>query len=313
MTPTSNDFVSNTSISETKPPILVAEIGCNHKGEIEVAREMIRIAKTFCGVDYVKFQKRDPTELAFTTQYRSPHPVVQNSYGATYGEHREFLEFTIEEHEALKAFSEEIGIGYSCSVWDLTSAQEVIGLSPDFIKIPSAMNTHFAMLELICERYYGDIHLSLGMTTRNEEETICDLLRVQDRLKDTVLYHCTSGYPIPLSDVYLPELNRLTDTYGDSIKAVGFSAHYTGIGLDAPAFLLGAQFIERHFTLDRSWKGTDHAASLEPDGLRRVRKDTINLAQALRKKDKEILEIEVEQRKKLKFNPLTDLNSSRAK
>jgi len=133
------------------------------------------------------------------------------------------------------------------------------------------------------------------------------LLRVQGRLKDTVLYHCTSGYPVPVSDVCLLELNHIAERYGDSIKAVGFSAHYTGIGLDAPAFLLGAQYIERHFTLDRSWKGTDHAASLEPDGLRRVRKDTINLAQALREKDKEILEIEVDQRKKLKFNSVAEI------
>jgi len=174
-------------------------------------------------------------------------------------------------------------------------------LHPDYIKIPSAMNTHWEMLKYLCERYSGGIHLSLGMTESEEERKILELFEAYGRLQDLVLYHCTSGYPVPPKDICLLQIRRLFETYGDKVKAIGFSAHYTGIGLDGPAFLLGARYIERHFTLDRAWKGTDHAASLEPDGLRRVRKDTIAVAQALRYKDREILESEVSHRNKLKF------------
>ena len=294
------------------PPVVIAEIGCNHRGDLEIAREMVRIAKSFCDVDYVKFQKRTPRELLSEEQYSSPHPVPHNSYGTTYGEHREFLEFSIEQHASLKVLCQELDIGYSCSVWDMTSAREIIGLEPDHIKIPSAMNTHREMLEYLCENYPGEIHVSLGMTTHDEEREIVELFRVHERLKDVVLYHCTSGYPVPASDICLLGIRRLVDQYEADVKAIGFSAHYTGIGLDGAAFVLGAQYIERHFTLDRAWKGTDHAASLEPDGLRRVRKDTISVAQALRYKEREILEIEESQWEKLKYRPDTPSPTSRA-
>ena len=288
---------------EVIPPVVIAEIGCNHLGDMEIAREMIRIAKIFCDVDYVKFQKRTNRELLSEDQYNSPHPVPQNSYGATYGEHREFLEFDIEQHAVLKGLCEEIGIGYSCSVWDFTSLREIISLKPDHIKIPSAMNNHWELLGRMCDDFPGDLHVSLGMTTPEEEAKIIDLFQAHERLKDLVLYHCTSGYPVPARDICLLGIPRLVNEYGGRVKDIGFSAHYTGIGLDGPAFVLGANYIERHFTLDRAWKGTDHSASLEPDGLRRARKDTITVAQALRDKDRDILEIEEPQREKLKYRP----------
>ena len=283
------------------PPEIIAEIGCNHKGNMEIACEMIRIAKVFCDVDFVKFQKRNPRELLTERQYNSPHPVSYHAYGNTYGEHREHLEFTIEQHARLKEYCEEIGIKYACSVWDLTSLKEIMELNPDYIKIPSAANTHWELLEYMIKNYYGDFHLSLGMTTREEEKNISDLFKQNNMLDRLVLYHCTSGYPVPPEDIHLLEIKKLVEKYSNKVKGIGFSAHYTGIGLDGPAYLLGASYIERHFTLDRAWKGTDHAASLEPDGLRRVRKDTLILSEALRYKKEEILEIEKPQREKLKF------------
>ncbi len=281
--------------------MVIAEIGCNHKGDIGIAREMIRIAKVFCNVDYVKFQKRNSRELLSEEQYNSPHPVPYQSYGNSYGEHREFLEFTIEQQVSLKEYCDEMGIGYSCSVWDMTSLGEVMSLKPDYIKVPSAMNTHWQLLKCLSDRYPGDIHVSLGMTTLKQEKQIVQLLQAHGRLQDVVLYHCTSGYPVSPKDISLLGIQRLAQTYGDRVKAIGFSAHYTGIGLDGAAFVLGARYIERHFTLDRAWKGTDHAAALEPDGLRRVRKDTKIVAEALHYKEAEILEIEKPQLKKLKY------------
>lgn len=291
-----NDLINRT------PPIIIAEIGCNHKGDFETAKEMIRVAKVFCDAQYVKFQKRNPKELLTTEQYNAPHPVQENSYGSTYGDHREFLEFSADQHKELMEYCKEIGIGYSTSVWDLTSAKEIVELNPPFIKIGSPSNTHYTMLTYLCDNYAGDIHLSLGMTTLEEETQIIELFKKSDRIKDLVLYHCTSGYPVPPEDICLLTISRLKSEYGTIVKGIGFSAHYTGIGLDGPAFVLGADFIERHFTLDRAWKGTDHAASLEPDGLRRVRKDTISVSQALNFKTESIMEIEKPNRIKLKYS-----------
>ncbi|HCG91168.1 MAG TPA: N-acetylneuraminate synthase [Dehalococcoidia bacterium] len=282
-------------------PTIIAEIGCNHKGDLDTAKEMIKIAKVFCDAQYVKFQKRNPKELLSYEQYNTPHPIEENSYGKTYGEHREFLEFSVAQHQELMEYCEEIGIGYSSSVWDMTSAKEIVSLNPDFIKIGSPSNTHTKMIEYICKEFHGDIHLSLGMTTPKEESEIIDTFQKYSRLSDLVLYHCTSGYPVPPKDICLLSISRLKSDYQEQIKGVGFSAHYTGIGLDGPAFILGADYIERHFTLDRAWKGTDHAASLEPDGLRRVRKDTLTISQALSYKTQAIMDIEKPNRIKLKY------------
>jgi N-acetylneuraminate synthase len=289
------------NLSYRTPPKIIAEIGCNHKGDIEIAKQMITIAKEFCDVDYVKFQKRNPSELLSKAQYDAPHPVEDNAYGATYGAHREFLEFDLEQHKEIFEFCNNLNIGYSTSVWDMTSAHEIVSLQPEMIKVGSATNTHLELLNYLCSSYEGEIHVSLGMTTDSEEKTLIDIFTKHNRMKDLVLYHCTSGYPVPAEDICLLGILRLANHYGDQIKGIGFSAHYTGIGLDGPAFVLGADYIERHFTLDRSWKGTDHAASLEPDGLRRVRKDTISVSQALKYKTEAIMEIEESNRTKLKY------------
>ena len=153
-----------------KTPSVVAEIGCNHKGDIEIAREMIGIAATFAKCDFVKFQKRSNRELLTSEEYNARHPNPQHSYGNSYGEHREFLEFDVDQHRLLQKWCEEFGIGYSTSVWDLTSAKEIAGLNPELIKIPSACNLHFPMLEYLAKNYSGEIHISLGMTTPAEQE-----------------------------------------------------------------------------------------------------------------------------------------------
>src|ERR1700756_5757569 len=128
-----------------KTPKVIAEIGCNHKGEMEIAKELVKVAKIFCNADVVKFQKRNNRELLTEEQYNAPHPNPANSYGKTYGEHREYLEFTAAQHAELKKFCDELGIVYSTSVWDLTSAKEIAVLNPQLIKIPSACNNNFEM------------------------------------------------------------------------------------------------------------------------------------------------------------------------
>ena len=128
-------------------PFVIAEAGCNHMGRMEIAKDLIETAAHFCKVDAIKFQKRCPKELLTEEQYNAPHPHPENAYGEIYGVHREYLEFTVEQHAQLKKWCEDAGIIYSTSVWDLTSAKEIAGLKPQFIKIPSACNTHFEMLQ----------------------------------------------------------------------------------------------------------------------------------------------------------------------
>lgn len=279
---------------------VIAEIGCNHKGDMEIAHEMIKTAAQFCQVDIVKFQKRHSKELLTPEEYNMPHPVPDNSYGGTYGEHREFLELNLEQHKQLKNWCEEFGVVYSSSVWDMTSTKEIASLNPELIKIPSACNLKFDMLDYLCKEYEGEIHISFGMTTKAEEEEIVHFFEERDRAKDLVVYSCTSGYPVPVEDICLNEIIRLKNTFGNKVKAIGFSGHHLGIAPDVAALTLGAQYFERHFTLDRTWKGTDHAASLEPDGMRRLARDLRNVSKALTYKDKDILNIEQVQRDKLK-------------
>lgn len=290
-------------------PIVTAEIGCNHKGEMSIAKDMIKLLSVFkslnenADIDIVKFQKRTNRELLSEAEYNAPHPNPKNSYGKTYGEHREFLEFNIEQHKELKEYCECNNLIYSTSVWDTTAAKEIISISPKLIKVPSASNLNFKMLELLRDTYSGEIHLSFGMTTQQEERKIINFFKEKNRLKDLVIYSCTSGYPVPFEDICLKEIPRLKEMYsqGDNgVKAIGFSGHHLGIAVDIAALALGATYFERHFTLDRTWKGTDHAASLEYEGLLKLARNLRISHLALRHKPKEILDIEEIQRKKLK-------------
>ncbi|MFQ5431675.1 MAG: N-acetylneuraminate synthase family protein [Nitrospinota bacterium] len=289
-------------MDNNREPKIIAEIGCNHKGDFSIALDMIKIASQFCKVDVVKFQKRNSSELLTAEEYNAPHPEPRHAYGATYGEHREFLEFDLGQHKKLKDSCEEWGMDYSVSVWDVKSAKEIVEINPKIVKIPSASNLNYKIMGYLCDEYEGQIHVSLGMTTPEEIDSIVQFFVDKRREHDLVLYSCTSGYPIPPEDICLYEITRLKESYGDKVAAIGFSGHHLGIAADIAAFTLGAEWIERHFTLDRTWKGTDHAASLEPDGLRKLTRDIKYVNKALGIKEKEILDIEIAQRQKLKRN-----------
>ena len=158
------------------------------------------------------------------------------------------------------------------------------------------------MLKVLRDEYQGEVHISVGMTNKLEEEKIISLFENNKSAKERlVIYSCTSGYPVPFKDICLMEISRLQEEYGNRVKNIGFSGHHLGIAVDMAAFTLGANIIERHFTKDRTWKGTDHAASLEPNGLLKLSRDLNAVYESLSYKEEEILEIEKEQRLKLKF------------
>ncbi len=296
---------------ERAPVKIIAEIGCNHKGDLDLAKKLIRVAATFCEAHVAKFQKRTNRELLSPEEYNRPHPVPDNAYGPTYGAHREFLEFDTDQHKELIEECAANGIEYSTSVWDLTAAKEMAALNPPLLKIPSATNQHFELQDYLCEHYGGEIHVSTGMSTLEEIRRIITFYKERGRAGDLVVYSCTSGYPVAVEDICLLEIARLMEEFGPEVKGIGFSGHHLGIAPDVAAATVGRMMemngkgrfthIERHFTLDRSWKGTDHAASLEPDGLRRLCRDVHNVDQALNYKSEEILPVEQVQRDKLKW------------
>lgn len=282
-------------------PVIVAEHCCNHMGDFNFALEMIQAAKD-SGATYAKFQKWNASEALKEDHYNAPHPNSMHSFGEPYGKHRENLEFSIDQHKEIQKFCNEIGIGYSSSVFDCSSAREVASLNPDFIKIPSQKNTNLGLYPILCNEFDGDIHVSTGMTTEDQLDTILAAIDKETNLNRVVIYTTTSCYPCTFEDLHLLRINSFDQKYSDmGIKALGFSGHHNGIAADIAALSLGARYFERHFTLDRTLKGTDHAASLEPQGLKKLVRDinNVDLALTLREKNT-ILESEKEAYEKVK-------------
>lgn len=283
-----------------QPPKVIAEIGACHLGDLDRAQELCRLAK-LCGAHYIKTQKRNPEESTPIEMRDKPHPNQIFSYGKTYLDHRKNLELSIEDHAILQQFCSDIGIEYTTSVWDMTSAREVVELRPPFIKIPSACNQHFEMLDYLVAHYDGEIHLSTGMTTADEMKDLLDWIERASIGSRIVFYHCTSKYPCPFEDLHLleiPKIVELSKRYGFQ---VGFSNHGKGIAADVAAYILGASWIERHFIDDRTVRHTDAAASLEPRGLSSLVRDLNAVNRALTHRPSELDAEESAQRDKLKY------------
>ena len=157
-------------------------------------------------------------------------------------------------------------------------------------------------MKILRDEYSGDVHISTGMTTKSEVEEIVKFWEQGDHARNRLtLYNCTSGYPVPFENVCLLELHDLKSKYTGRVKDFGFSGHHLGVAIDVAAYAMGATWNERHFTKDRTWKGTDHAASLEPPGMAKLCRDLAATWKSLTRKELEILPIEATQRKKLKW------------
>ena len=274
---------------------VIAEIGGTHIGSLERAKRLAHLAK-LAGADVLKTQKRNPKESVKKELWDKPHPNEVFSYGKTYLEHRINLELSIDEHKKLKEYCESIDIIYSTSVWDITSAKEIISLNPKMIKIPSACNNNFDLLQMLYDEYEGEVHVPLGMTSKKEREQLYQkLLKFEDKV---VVYHCVSGYPVPFEQLHLLEILELTKMF----NKVGYSNHGPGIATEPVAYSLGARYFERHLIDDRMFRHNDSACSLEPQGLSKMIRDIKAVSKALTFKPEEIEEIEQEQRDKLRLN-----------
>lgn len=246
------------------------------------------MAASYCGADVVKLQKRSLKAIPKEVAERVRSDV--HSFGATEYEHRKALEFGIGQHSELKDLAVGLGMQYTASAWDQESYDELVELGVPWIKIPSALNLSWLRWNL---QPVLPVHVSLGMTTIQERNEILDNCKGDPPV---VPYACTSTYPCNNEDTYLLEIPELKRRF----SKVGFSGHHRGIALDIGAFLLGAGVIERHFTLDRAGKGTDHAASLEPEGLKKLCRDLKAVQSAWKRKPDDLPISEVSIRKKLK-------------
>ncbi len=227
---------------------LIGEIGINHNGNLSMVYDLIN---RFSFLDVIKMQKLEPKVSIPPERYNAPHPVPKNSFGDTYGQHKEFLEFNIEQYLQIKGYIESKGMTYASSVFDEKAAADVISTNPKYIKIPSARCNDFKLIKFIADNYKGPIHISTGMTTKLERQAIEDFFKNNDLENELVLYECTSDY-YDDGDVYLSRYEA-------------FSCHVPDIFYAKAAILNGAKYIEYHITLDRAQKGTDHNISLLPE------------------------------------------------
>lgn len=277
--------INGERIDDFSDAYVVAEIGHNHQGSLQTAKELFRQAKA-CGANAVKLQKRDNRSLYTAELYDKPYDH-ENSFGLTYGEHREALEFGNKEFRELQRFAKEIGISFFATAFDFPSADFLEKLDMPAFKIASADLTNLPLLKYIAS-FQKPMLVSTGGTTMEEVYRAHDaIMPINPQL---CLNQCTSSYPAEFSELDL----RVIETYRGKFPevVVGFSGHDNGIAMAMAAYMLGARVIEKHFTLNRAMKGTDHPFSLEPIGMRKMVRDLRRLRTALGDGSKKIHESE---------------------
>jgi sialic acid synthase len=267
-------YVNGRRIADDEPAYVIAEIGHNHQGDLEKAKALIQAARE-CGVDAVKFQKRDNRRLFTREFYDSPYDN-ENSFGATYGEHREAVELEKSEWFELSRYSREEGVAFVAAAFDEPSADFLAELDVDAFKFASGDLLNVPFLRYVA-RVGKPMFLSTGGGTLDDiDRAVEAILPLDGRL---CVLHCTASYPADVEDLNLSVVATLKERYPELV--IGLSDHHNGIAMAPVAYMLGARAFEKHFTLNHAWKGTDHAYSLMPDGMRRFVRDLHRVPAAL--------------------------------
>jgi N-acetylneuraminate synthase/sialic acid synthase len=258
--------IGTHQIGDHDPCYVIAEIGHNHQGSLERAKELFREAK-LAGAHAVKLQKRDNRGLYTRAAYNKSYDN-ENSFGATYGEHREFLEFELKEYTELQAYAKELGVDFFATAFDLRSADFLHGLDVPAFKIASGDLKSIPLLKYVAKMGKPMIISTGGALVDDVQRAYDAVMPINAQL---AILQCTAGYPAAFEELDL----RVIDTYRERFRdaVVGFSSHDNGISMPVAAYMLGARIVEKHFTLNRAMKGTDHAFSLEPVGLRKMVRD----------------------------------------
>ncbi len=261
-------------ICDEAPCWVIAEIGHNHQGDLEKCRQLFREAKA-AGASAVKLQKRDNPTLFTRDMYNRPYDH-ENSFGRTYGEHREFLEFGAAEYAELQRFARELGITFFATAFDIPSADFLARLDMPAYKVASADLRNIPLITHVAR-------LGKPMIISTGGGTLDDVRRAHDAVmpinRQLAILQCTASYPAAFEELDLRVIETYRRLFADAV--VGLSAHDSGIAMAVVAYVLGARIIEKHFTLNRAMKGTDHAFSLEPVGLRKTVRDLTRARVAL--------------------------------
>lgn len=267
---------------------VIAEAGVNHNGDIELARQMVVAAKQ-AGADYVKFQTAIPELVISTYAPKAEYQKITTGADESQLEMCRKIHLPLSDYAGLKAYCDEVGIGFMSTPFDLVSIDCLAELGMDYWKIPSGEITNLPYLRKIAS-YGGRVILSTGMSTLDEVENAVKILESNGTGRENIiLLHCTTQYPTPFGAVNLRAMDALA-TLG--CASVGYSDHTQGIAVPVAAVALGASVIEKHFTLDRSLPGPDQTASLEPDELRQMVDEIRQVELALGDGEKKVAEVE---------------------
>jgi sialic acid synthase len=258
--------IGNDLIHDGGDCYVIAEIGHNHQGDLEKCKALFRAAQG-CGVNAVKLQKRHNATL-FTRQMYDSTYNSENAFGATYGAHREALEFGRDEYLALIEYAKELGVTFFSTAFDIPSADFLAELDMPAYKLASADLTNIPLLKHVASIGKPMIISTGGGTMEDVERAHDAIAPLNDQL---AILQCTSMYPCCPESLNLRVIETFRNRFPDAV--VGLSGHDNGIAMGLAAYMLGARIIEKHFTLDRTWKGTDHPFSLEPPGMRRLVRD----------------------------------------
>lgn len=253
---------------------VIAEIGHNHQGKVETCKELFKAAKD-AGAHSVKLQKRDNRSLYTKAMYDQPYDN-ENSYGPTYGSHREALEFGKDEYQELQKYAKELSISFFATAFDFKSADFLEALDVPCYKIASGDLKNVPLVKYVAS-FKKPVIVSTGGGTLEDVRRMYDaVLPVNPQL---AILQCTAGYPPAFEELELKVIDTFRREFPEA--TIGFSSHDSGIAMAVAGYMLGARVVEKHFTLNRAMKGTDHAFSLEPVGLRKMVRDLQRVRLAL--------------------------------
>ena len=266
--------IDNTRIADDTEAYVIAEIGHNHQGSLEKCKELFDRAKE-CGVGAVKLQKRHNETLFTRELYDAPY-ASENAFGATYGEHRKALEFEAPEYKELIAHAKKLGVTFFATAFDFKSADMLAELDMPAYKMASGDLRNTPLL-----KHVARIGKPMILSTGGAE--MADVRRAYEAVRplnaQLCILQCTAAYPAEPEVMNLRVLETFRQEFPDVV--VGLSDHQNGIALAPVAYVMGARVIEKHFTISRAAKGTDHAFSLEPAGMRKLVRDLQRTHQAL--------------------------------
>lgn len=286
------EIAPGKKVGDNQPCFIIAEIGQNHQGDVKIAKQMIETCAR-AGVDCVKFQKSTVLERFNKKCLERPYKTPQ-SWGETYGEHKLYLEFSEEEYRELKKCADDNNVLFSASAWDYRAVDFLVQLGAPFIKVASVDAGNLKFIEYLAQKKVPLV-ISSGM---QDMETMYRVYSIVKQYHSNFSFlQCTSAYPVSAENVNLSVIQTYQRSFPDVV--IGYSGHEAGTSISLAAVALGARVLERHVTLDKTWKGSDHKASLDMQELATLVKEIRTIETSFGSPEKRLLPIEAPMKRKL--------------